>query len=56
MKAKSKKELRNEFQVSKNTFNAWIRKIPGFIIDKKAHIFQPREVQIIYDHLGNPAD
>ena len=56
MKSKSKQQLRIEFNVSRNTFNSWIRKIPGFIVDKKARILQPKDVQIIYEHLGNTND
>jgi len=51
--SKSKKDLKTEYNVSYGTLKKWLDKIPGLINDKSKKIFTPKEVQLIYHHLGN---
>jgi len=51
----SKKELIAAYKVTHGTFNKWIRKIEGIEqTGKTKRVFTPKEVELIYYHLGTP--
>lgn len=53
MTVKSKKDLKNEYKISYVTLKKWLDKIPGLINSNKKY-FTPKEVDLIYNHLGEP--
>ena len=53
-KTASKTELAKLYGVHITTLMNWIKKIPNLKLTPNQRIFTPRQVQIIYDHLGEP--
>jgi hypothetical protein len=53
---KNRTQLAQQYQVCLPTFNKMLEKIPNFILDKKSRLLTPKQVSIIYDHLGDPPD
>jgi transposase len=53
IKAYSKKEMTNMYGIHRFTFLKWIKKIPEIEINRK-RLFTPKEVEIIFNHLGPP--
>jgi len=52
--AASKTQLAQLYKVHYNTFIKWLKLVPGLKLDKKQRIFTPKQVQQIFDHLGEP--
>ena len=54
IKTYSKKEIRKFYNVSRDTFNRWLKPIlsdlPNY--DKNAKLFTPAQVRVIVAHLG----
>lgn len=51
---KSKKDLKNEYQVTWPTLRKWLLKVPDLQLNPRKQIFTPLELQKIYIHLGRP--
>jgi hypothetical protein len=49
-------QLAQQYQVCLPTFNRMLAKIPNFILDKKSRLLTPKQIGIIYQHLGEPPD
>ena len=47
-------QLAQDYKVHYNTFIKWLKKIPGLKLSTKQRIFTPKQMQIIYDELGEP--
>lgn len=54
MKTATKSKLAKLYGVHPSTFNNWIKKIPNLKLMPNQRIFTPRQVEIIYNHLGEP--
>lgn len=56
MKAQSstKTQLAQQYKVHYNTFIKWLKLIPDLGLTDKQRILTPKQVQIIYNHLGEP--
>ncbi len=54
IKAKSKKELANEYAVSMHTFNKWLYPHLKSIGEYLGRRYTPKQVSIIYDILNPP--
>ena len=50
----SKTQLAIQYKVSYNTFIKWLRMIPELEINRKTRLLTPKQVQMIYNHLGEP--
>jgi transposase len=48
----SKKELCKHYKVSYETFNTWLKRIPELNEEKGQRIFTPKQVRLIFEHLG----
>jgi hypothetical protein len=42
------------YQVSLPILNNWLYKIPELNLDKKTRVLNPKQLEIIYNHLGKP--
>lgn len=53
---RSLKELRNQYQVSHQTFKKWIKTIPDLLLpgQKKLNSITPDQYKKIITHLGEP--
>ena len=58
---KSPKQIAAEYGICSRTLRTWISKIPFFQLQrqlsgekKSKRIYTPREIQIIYEHYGDP--
>lgn len=47
-------ELYKAYKISFPTFKRWIKAIPGIVFINRKRVYTPKEVQLIYDHLGAP--
>ncbi len=54
LKPYSTKELAGIYQVSRKTFNKWIKKFSNEIGEKSGQFYNVRQVQVIFDKLGFP--
>ncbi len=52
--AKTKKDLKNEYQISFPTLRKWLLKVPGIELSLRKQFFTPLELEKIYAHLGRP--
>ncbi|HEX7413063.1 MAG TPA: DUF4248 domain-containing protein [Bacteroidia bacterium] len=52
--AKSKGQLAKDYKVHYNTFLKWIKKIPELKLTPLQRVLTPKQVEIIYNHLGEP--
>jgi hypothetical protein len=51
---KTKKELAYQYGVSVQTFVKWIKEIPNLHLSPFQKIFTPKQIEIIFNHLGEP--
>lgn len=49
----TKSELAKLYQVSYNTLISWLKGIPSLNL-KRRRVLTPKEVNLIFDHLGKP--
>lgn len=55
LESKNLSMLKNEYGVSLHTIKKWLRKVPNLEIDNRdTREFTPKEVEMIYKHLGVP--
>ncbi len=56
MKAETatKTELARRYKVNYSTFTKWLKRVPDLKMDSKNRLLTPKQVRIIYDHLGEP--
>ncbi|MEO6731920.1 MAG: DUF4248 domain-containing protein [Ferruginibacter sp.] len=56
MKAQTatKTQLAKHYKVHYNTFIKWLKMIPELELNPTQRILTPKQVQIIYNHLGEP--
>ncbi len=56
MKAETstKTQLAKQYKVNYNTFIKWLKLIPELGLTPKQRILTPKQVQLIYNHLGEP--
>lgn len=52
--SKTKKELKNEYGISYQTLNKWLKSVPGLMMNKNDRIITPSQLELIYNHLGRP--
>lgn len=53
-KIASKKELAADYKVHYQTLAKWLKNIPNLNLDPKQRIFTPKQLELIYQHLGEP--
>lgn len=53
-KVLTKKELALAYGVHYNTFLRWLKEIPQLSVNPKRRLLSVRDIQIIYEELGNP--
>ncbi|MBL0201319.1 MAG: DUF4248 domain-containing protein [Chitinophagaceae bacterium] len=53
-KTKTKSELAKLYGVHASTFMNWIKEIPNLNLKPNQKIFTPKQVGLIYEHLGEP--
>ena len=49
-------QIAQKYQVCLPTFNKMLAKIPDFIWDKTLRVLTPKQVGLIFEHLGEPPD
>ena len=49
-------QIAQKFNVCLKTLNKMLALIPDFSIDRKIRILSPKQVSIIFEHLGEPPD
>ncbi|PWK28246.1 hypothetical protein LV89_01027 [Arcicella aurantiaca] len=49
-------QLAQQYQVCLPTFNRMLSMIPDFTYDKNLRTLTPKQVGLIYQHLGEPPD
>ena len=49
-------ELALRFKVSLPTFNNWLELIPNLNLIKNKRILTPKQVEMVFSHLGEPPD
>ena len=56
MKAETatKTQLAKQYKVHYNTFIKWLKMIPDLELSSKQRLLTPKQVKIIYNHLGDP--
>jgi hypothetical protein len=54
MKTYSKSQLAKKYGVNYNTFKKWLMAIPEIKIVPTKRLLTPKDVEIIYKHLGLP--
>jgi len=54
MKAVTKKQLSKMYSISLPTLSTWLKKIPNLDITPYQQILTPKQVEIIFEHLGRP--
>ncbi len=52
--ASSKTQLAKQYKVHYDTFIKWINKIPTLNLAVGQRVLTPKQVQIVYEHLGEP--
>lgn len=53
-KTSSKTQLAIAYGVHFNTISKWLKKIPDLELSTKQRILTPKQVELIYKHLGEP--
>ena len=53
-KATSKTALARKYKVHYTTFKKWLELIPNLKISSKIRTLTPRQIELIYTHLGEP--
>jgi hypothetical protein len=51
---KSKKDLMRVYKISYPTLRRWLKSVPGLDLSIKKSYFTPRELELIYSHIGKP--
>jgi abortive infection bacteriophage resistance protein len=51
----TKKELSIKYGVSYNTFMKWLKNIPELNISKDRRLLTPKQIETIYEMLGQPS-
>ncbi len=54
--SQSKSQLSRRFKVSLPTFNSWLELIPDLNLVKNKRILTPKQVEMVFTHLGEPPD
>lgn len=54
--SQSKSQLSRRFKVSLPTFNSWLELIPDLNLVKNKRILTPKQVEMVFSHLGEPPD
>lgn len=54
MPTRSKSQLALEYRITLKTFNKWLEKIPELNLLPGQRILTPKQVELIYAHLGKP--
>ena len=54
MKTRTKKELKEAYNISGPTLSRWLDAIPEIENQKKKRVFSPLEVNFIFEKYGNP--
>lgn len=54
--SQSKSQLSRRFKVSLPTFNNWLALIPDLNLIKNKRILTPKQVEMVFSHLGEPPD
>ena len=49
-------QIAQKYNVCLPTLNKMLAKIPDFTLDKTSRILPPKQVSIIFEHLGEPPD
>lgn len=49
-------QIAQKYQVCLPTLNKMLSQIPDFVLDKSSRILTPKQVTIIFEHLGEPPD
>ena len=50
----TKKVLAEQYSVSVKTINNWLKPIKGLELKTNVRILTPKQVELIYKHLGEP--
>ncbi|MFY7935991.1 MAG: hypothetical protein ACOVOQ_01335 [Flavobacterium sp.] len=54
--SQSKSQLSKRYKVSLPTFNTWLDMIPDLNLIKNKRILTPKQVEKVFNHLGEPPD
>lgn len=54
IKSSTRTQLAASYNVSLATLNKWLKKIEGLKIEPNTRILTPKQVEIIFLHLGEP--
>ena len=54
MKTETRTSLARQYGVHLSTFTGWLKDIPALKLSSQKRILTPKQVQIIYDELGEP--
>lgn len=54
MKPLTKKQLAQQYGISYTTLLKWLESVKGIQLTKHRRILTPKELEIIYEALGNP--
>ena len=49
-------QMANKYQVCLKTFNKMLSIIPDFTLNKSLRTLTPKQVALIFEHLGEPPD
>lgn len=52
--AATKSQLAKQYKVHYTTFIKWLKMIPELKLSKGQRILTPRQVQLVFEHLGEP--
>jgi hypothetical protein len=52
--AATKTQLAKQYKVHYNTFIKWLQLIPDFKVNPNQRTLTPKQVETIYNHLGEP--
>ncbi len=52
--AQNKTQLAAQYNVHYSTFSKWLKIIPGLRLTSKQRLLTPKQVGLIYQHLGEP--
>jgi len=53
-KCATKKELAIAYNIHPQTLSKWLMSVPDLNMSPKQRIFTPKQLKLIYDHLGEP--
>lgn len=54
--SQSKSQLSRRYKVSLPTFNRWLELVPDLNLVKNKRILTPKQVEMVFSHLGEPPD